>query len=89
MTQGELCERMTSREFSEHIAYARWFAALPDEWQQTSLLVASLLAPHSDKHNRPKPSDFNPIDKPPQHESQDLAALMQLRQAFGLGDADG
>ena len=89
MTQGELCQRMTSREFAEHIAYARWYAALPDSWQQTSLLVASLLAPYSEKGKRPKPSDFNPIDTPPQHESQDLAALMQLRNAFGFTDADG
>ena len=88
MTQGELCRRMTSTELSEHIAYTRWFAALPDSWQQTSLLAAALLAPHCEKGKRPKPSDFNPVDKPPQHETQDFAALMELRRAFGLGDLE-
>jgi hypothetical protein len=88
MTQGELCQRMTSRELSEHIAYTRWFAALPDAWRQTSLLAAALLAPHCEKGKRPKPDVFNPIDTPPQHESQDFAALMQLRRSFGLGDLE-
>ena len=88
MTQGELCQRMTSRELSEHIAYTRWFAALPDAWRQTSLLAAALLAPHCEKGKRPKPEAFNPIDTPPQHESQDFAALMQLRRSFGLGDLE-
>jgi hypothetical protein len=62
---------------------------LPDSWRETGLLAAVLLAPHTERGKRPKPEDFVPIDKPPQHESQDLAALMQLRQAFGLGELDG
>ncbi len=89
MTQGELCRRMTSAELSEHIAYTRWFAALPDSWRETGLLAAVLLAPHTEKGKRPKPEDFVPVDRPPQHESQDLANLLQLRKAFGLGDLDG
>ena len=89
MTQGELCSRMTSRELSEHIAYTRWFAALPDSWRQTGLVVSALLAPHCERNRRPKPEDFNPIEKPPQHESQDIDALMQLRKAFGIPDDDG
>lgn len=88
MTQGELCRRMTSRELSEHIAYTRWYAALPDPWRQTGLVVAALLAPHSQKGKRPKPEDFVPVEKPPQHESQDMSALMELRRSFGLGDLD-
>lgn len=88
MTQGELCSRMTSQELSEHIAYARWYAALPDSWRQTGLLTAAVLAPHCDKGKRPNPEDFIPVEKPPQHESQDLAALLELRRAFGLSDLD-
>ena len=84
MTQGELCQRMTSVELSEHIAYTRWFAALPDSWRETGLLAAVLLAPHMEKGKRPKPEDFVPVDRPPQHESQDLEALLKLRKAFGL-----
>jgi hypothetical protein len=88
MTQGELCRRMTSEELSEHIAYTRWFAALPDSWRQTGLVVSALLAPHCEKGRRPRPEDFVPIERPPQHESQDLAALMELRRAFGLGEVE-
>ena len=88
MTQGELCSRMTSQELSEHIAYSRWFAALPDSWRQMGLLAAAILAPHCEKGKRPDPEDFIPIEQPPQHESQDLEALMELRRAFGLGDIE-
>lgn len=88
MTQGELCRRMTSEELSEHVAYVRWYSALPDSWSQTGLIVASLMAPHCEKGRRPKPSDFVPTERPPQHKSQDLAALMELRRAFGLGEVE-
>ena len=90
MTQGELCRRMTSAELSEHIAYTRWFAALPDSWRETGLLAAVLLAPHTEKGKRPKPEDFVPVEKPPQHQSQDFAALLELRKALGMGEvSDG
>lgn len=88
MTQGELCRRMTSAELSEHIAYARWFSALPDSWRQNGLVVAALLAPRCEKGKRPKPDDFVPVERPPQHESQDMASLMELRKAFGLEDVE-
>ena len=88
MTQGELCRRMTSAELSEHIAYTRWFSALPDSWRQNGLVVAALLAPHCEKGKRPKPDDFVPVERPPQHESQDMASLMELRKAFGLEDLE-
>ena len=88
MTQGELCQRMTSAELSEHIAYARWYSAMPDSWRQSGLVVASVLAPHCERGRRPKPEDFIPTEKPPQHESQDMATLMKLRDAFGLGELD-
>lgn len=88
MTQGELCRRMTSAELSEHIAYTRWFSALPDSWRQNGLVVAALLAPHCEKGKRPKPDDFVPVERPPQHESQDMASLMELRKAFGLEDVE-
>lgn len=85
MPACELCKRMDSRELTEWIAFTRYWRALPDEWQQTGLIVSSLLAPYS-KDTVPKPSDFNPVEKPPQHESQDLTALTQLRRALGLDD---
>lgn len=89
MTVGELSTRMDSAEFSEWIAYNRYYSALPDSWRQTALIVTALLAPHISKGGRrPTPEDFNPIETPPQHESQDLSTLMQLRRAFGLEDID-
>lgn len=89
MTVRELCQRMDSVELSEWIAYTRWFSAMPDSWEQTSLLVAAVVAPHCDRDKRPKPHQFVPIATPPQHESQDLGALLELRRAFELGGADG
>jgi hypothetical protein len=89
MTVGELSTRMDSAEFSEWIAYNRYYSALPDSWRETALIVTALLAPHIGKNQkRPKPEDFIPIEKPPQHESQDMAALLELRRQFGLGDLE-
>jgi len=83
MTVRELCERMDSRELTEWIAYTRYFSALPDPWEQTGLVVSSLLAPYAKEGKVPQVSDFVPTVKPPQHESQDLEALMKLKAALG------
>lgn len=83
MTVGELCSRMDSQEFSEWIAYTRYFHALPDSWAETSLLVSTVMAPHCKPENVPKPTQFVPIAPPPAHESQDHAELMKLKAALG------
>lgn len=89
MTVRELSERMDSAEFSEWIAYNRYYSALPDSWRETALIVTALLAPHIGKNQkRPKPDDFIPTEPPPQHESQDIASLRELRRAFGLDDVE-
>jgi hypothetical protein len=86
MTVRELSTRMDSAEFSEWIAYNRYYSALPDSWRETALLMCALLAPHIGKDGKkPKPEDFMPLDTPPQHESQDMAALLELRRQLGLG----
>lgn len=82
MTVRELSERMDSQELTEWAAYTRYFRALPDEWEQTGLVVSSLLAPYS-KDKVPKPSDFIPLERPPNHQDQDMAALLKLREALG------
>jgi hypothetical protein len=82
MTARELCERMDSAELTEWIAYTRYFVALPDSWDQTGLIVASLLAPYAKEGEVPKASDFNPVRTPPQHESQDHDALLRLKAAL-------
>ena len=77
MTVSELCRRMDSRELSEWMAIHRYYHAIPDEWEQTGLIVSSLLAPYS-RDTVPKPADFVPTQTPPRHPEQDIAALRQL-----------
>lgn len=84
MTVRELCSRMDSQELTEWMAFTRYYHALPDEWEQTGLIVSSLLAPYS-KDRVPKPADFIPLERPPQHHEQDYAELMKLKAAFGDG----
>lgn len=89
MTVRELSQRMDSAEFSEWIAYTRYFEALPDSWQETGMLMSALVAPHMGRNRTPlKPRDFVPLEKPPQHESQDREALLKLRAALGLTGID-
>jgi hypothetical protein len=83
MTVRELCLRMDSQELTEWIAYTRYYSALPDPWEQTGLIVSSLLAPYAREGQVPKTSDFVPTLKPPQHESQDRAALLKLKAELG------
>jgi hypothetical protein len=82
MTVRELSSRMDSSELSEWMAYARYYQALPDPWRQTGLLVSAMLAPYSPRGKAPAASDFNPIEKPPQHNDQMLAQLNQLKNAL-------
>lgn len=83
MTVGEIERRMTAAEFSEWIAYTRYFEAIPDSWAETGLLASAILAPYSAKGKAPLASDFIPIEKPPQHPDQILDQLKQLQQLLG------
>jgi hypothetical protein len=71
---------MNSQELSEWMAVHRYFSPLPDPWQQTGILAASMLAPYSKRGQAPKAADFVPIERPPQHYLQDQAALEELRR---------
>jgi hypothetical protein len=82
MTARELGERMDSQEFSEWIAFDRYYSPLPDPWRETSLVATSILAPHCKE--KIKPDAFVPVENPPQHASQDLAALLELRRQLGM-----
>jgi hypothetical protein len=83
MTVGELSTRMDSRELTEWIAYTRYYEALPDAWEQTGLMVASLLAPYAKEGPPPKAKDFVPVTAPPRHESQDRESLLALKASLG------
>jgi len=74
---------MDSQELTEWIAYTRYYSALPDPWEQTGLIVSSLLAPYAKEGQVPKMADFVPTLTPPQHESQDHEALLKLKAALG------
>lgn len=84
MTVGELEQRMDSRELSEWLAFARFYQPLDNSWAQTGVLASSVLAPYSRRGHVPKPQDFIPIEAPPQHRTQMLDVLSQMKR-----DLDG
>lgn len=86
MTVGEIERRMSMRELAEWMAYTRYFEAIPNEWQQTGLIVSALLAPYAGKGQTPSPSEFVPIEKAPQHQNQILDVLEQLKNELEGGD---
>lgn len=85
MTVQEICERMDSRELSEWMAVHRFFMPLSDSWHQTGILASAMLAPYSGKSKQPKPSDFVPVERPPQHVLQDQAVFRQLSEMLKGG----
>jgi 16S rRNA (cytosine1407-C5)-methyltransferase len=52
--------------------------------KQRGLIVSALLAPHAPKGKAPKPSDFIPIEPPPQHEVQAREVLLDLKRQLGI-----
>lgn len=84
MTVGELCQRMDSRELTEWIAYERyWHGPLSDEWLQVGVVASAALAPYTKRGSSPKPHDFVPVEKPPQHNTQINATLEQMAKTLG------
>jgi hypothetical protein len=84
---AQICRDMDSRELSEWMAVHRFFMPLPDPWMQTGVLASAAVAPYSSKGHAPKPTDFVPIEKPPQHQLELEAQIRLLAQA--LGKANG
>jgi len=80
MTVRELCERMDSRELSEWMAVHRYYMPLTDTWHQTGVLASAMLAPYSGRGKQPRPSDFVPLENPPQHQQQLDDAIVLLTQ---------
>lgn len=83
MTVGELERRMSSKEFAEWVAYTRHFEAIPDPWRQTGIQVSATLAPHCQKGKVPRPDEFVPLDKPPQHAEQISDEISKLLNLLG------
>ena len=84
MTVRELEDRMDSVELSEWLAFARYFQPLDNSWAQCGMLASAVLAPHVRKGQTPKPRDFIPLEKPPQHKTQMIDVLVQMKR-----DLDG
>jgi hypothetical protein len=84
MTVGELEQRMDSRELSEWLAFARYYQPLDNSWAQAGVIASATLAPYSKKGHCPKPADFIPTEQPPQHRTQMLDVLAQMKH-----DLDG
>jgi hypothetical protein len=84
MTVGELEQRMDSRELSEWLAFARYYQPLDNSWAQAGVIASAVLAPYSKRGQSPKPADFIPTDSPPQHRTQILDVLAQMKR-----DLDG
>lgn len=84
MTVGELKRRMDSAEFSEWIAYTRYFQALPDSAREAALVTTAVLAPHSPKGRVPRVEDFIPIAEPPQHPDQQRDVILDLKRQLGF-----
>ena len=76
-------DAMDSREFSQWIAFSRWFSPLSDSWSQTGLLASCVLAPHSKKP--PDTNAFIPVDgNAPQHWTQIREQVRKMK-----ADLDG
>lgn len=74
---------MTSAEFSEWIAFDMYHHPIGNEWRQTGVLAAAVLAPHSKRGKMPKAEDFVPVAKLPQTEEQMAAELAKLKSLAG------
>lgn len=74
-------DEMDSREFSQWIAWSRYFSPLEDSWTQSGMIASAVLAPYCQKGKVPSASDFVPIEKKtPQHWTQTRDALEQLKK---------
>jgi len=79
-TVAQLCQELSSTELSEWMAVHRYFMPLADPWHQTGVLASAAVAPYAGKGKSPKPSDFVPIETPPQHPEQMREAIELLRK---------
>ena len=84
MTVGQLEREMDSHELSEWLAFSRYYQPLDNSWAQAGLMASASLAPHTRRGHTPSPNDFIPTEKPPQHKTQILSVLEQMKQ-----DLDG
>lgn len=72
-----------SEELTLWMAFTRYFKAFPDPWRNTAMMLTATVGPNIPKDKpRPKVDDFVPVQRPPQHAAQDMAAVMALAAAL-------
>lgn len=72
-------DTMSGEEFGYWLAYSRYFQPFDNSWAQTGIIVSQLLRPYCKNGNAPKPADFVPIEKPPQHRTQIRDTLARIK----------
>lgn len=79
MTLEDVLTKMSSREFGFWLAYHRYYEPVGGDWDKMGLVVSASLAPYCPRGSAPKPKDFIPVLKPPQHPIQMLAELERIK----------
>jgi len=85
MKLEDILTTMSSREFSFWLAYHRYYEPIGGEWERAGLVVSASLAPYCPRGSTPKPRDFIPTLKPPQHPLQMLEELQKVQSALQEG----
>ena len=80
MTLEDILTKMSSREFSYWREYDKYYEPIGGEWDRAGLMAAASLAPYCPRGRTPKPKDFIPTLKPPQHPIQIQGQLELLKR---------
>ena len=81
MKLEDVLTTMSSREFAYWQAYHRYYEPVGGEWDMAGLVASATLAPYCPRGSTPKPKDFIPVMKPPQHPIQMLEQLRLIKEA--------
>jgi len=77
-----LCEELDVSDVREYMAFDRYIEPIGRQWEQTGVLAALTIAPHT-KGKTPNPKDFIPIRKPPMTAEEIAAELSKLKVPGG------
>lgn len=72
-------DALSGEEFAYWLAYSRYFQPLDNSWLQAGIVASAALAPYSKRGHAPKPADFVPIEKPPQHHTHIRDTLARIK----------
>lgn len=76
--------QMDSREFSQWMAFGKYFEPFGDEWRQAGVIAAAAISPHMRRGSDVDAEDFMPLEKNrPQHHTQIADNVRRLKQDLG------